>query len=274
MKHMTCTIRDCEFDSFVPGVLINNKIYALNENNKPVPARNMICEHVDFGMVQFYIGFYDPYGDVNNSTAKWGYFRLSSGEIVVPTVYEHAYPFYGNRAKVKKNGKYGFIDPYGNVVVDLVWDDSDNAFIGGLCPVKRAFMWGYIDESGTMVVQPRYEFAGEFTSNKTGVFTALVKSEGKYGYLNCDGQVITEPIFDEAMEFWYKGYAPVMIKGVWGFIDVHGNYAVAFQFEQVSPYYYYCEFCIVKKHGQWGIMDEYLNVFMPETGVRYVIYGV
>jgi hypothetical protein len=271
MKRTTCTIYDCEFAEYIPGVIIGNNVYALYDDH-PVPAREYVCEHVDFGMVQFYLGSYDPYDPDAKSTSKWGYFRLSDGQIVIPPIYEHVSPFYGDRAGVRKNGKYGFLDPYGNLVVRLIWDDSDNYFFGGLCPVKKGFLWGYINEDGTVIVQPRFEFAGQFKVTEKDVYTALIKKDGKYGYLDNNGQYIIEPYFDDAKEFWRKGFAPVNLRGVWGFIDTHGNYVVAFQFEQVESAYFY-PYYLVKKDRQWGAMDEHLNVVMPEKGVRYVIYG-
>lgn len=119
----SCTIYDCEFDIFLEGVIEKNNIYVINENGNKTLVKDSVCEHVDYGMVQFFIGYINCGNKSKKGTAKWGYFNILTSEIVVPPTYEEAHPFYGNRAKVKKDDKYGLIDPNGNIVVQCIWDD-------------------------------------------------------------------------------------------------------------------------------------------------------
>jgi hypothetical protein len=37
--------------------------------------------------------------------------------------WEGAFPFYGGHAGVKRNGKWGFIDKSGKVVIDFIFDE-------------------------------------------------------------------------------------------------------------------------------------------------------
>ncbi|MDR3584805.1 MAG: WG repeat-containing protein [Desulfosporosinus sp.] len=278
MHQTPCTIYDCEYDREVKGVIINNKVYALDNNNAPAPAKDYICEYVDFDMVQFYI---ESYSDINlydnKDTSKWGYIHLSNGEIVVPPIYDDAIPFYGNRGRVEKDGKYGFLAQDGSMVIDLVWDDCGRSFHAGLCPVKQGLLWGYVDINGIVIVEPCFEIAETFTIIEKDTYAALVKKDGKYGYLDDKCHYIFEPNLDDAKKFWWNGYAPVMIYGLWGFIDKKGAFAVALQFNDVEDRGFFglgnCDFYLVKKGGQWGIIDEHLRVTMPEKGVRYVVYG-
>jgi len=269
MKHTICTIYDCEFDDDIGGVIIGNTVYALDENNKPVPAKEHVCEPFRHSMVQFYIGIYSSFEE---DTTKWGYFNWLDGKVVIPPMYDMASSFYYDRAMVRKNGKYGFLDPYGELIVSLIWDEAKH-FSHGLCPVKKRFLWGYINENGAIVLQPRLEFAGSLEMARNGVSAALVKKDGKFGYIDNKGCYIFEPFFDDARKFGCLDLAAVMIRGVWGFIDIQGNFAVALQFEEVSDCNTYWEFYAVRKDGKWGIMDRDLNVIMPENGVRYAIYG-
>lgn len=175
--------------------MIANSMLTWMESLLTITYMHSTCEHVDFGMVQFYIGSYsNPVLQDNASLPKWGFYHWSNGEIVVPPIYEAAAPFYRDRARVKMHGKYGFIDPNGDLVVDLYWDDCERAFRDDLCPVKRSFLWGYIDSNGKVIVEPRFEIANHFERMVDGSYIALVMKDGKYGYLNDKGDYIFEPV--------------------------------------------------------------------------------
>ena len=271
MKQSKCTIYDCEFDNYVEGIITGNKVFAISDSNNPIPAKCKICEYVDYGMVQFYVGEYDYYLN-EDGDAKWGFFNFSDGEIIVPPIYDQADCFSGNRARVILEDKHGFLDQYGKVAIDLIWDDSYGSFYEGLCAVKKHLLWGYINKEGRVVIEPRYEFAEQFKLIKNGVFLARVKENGKYGYIDNDDNYIFEPCFDDAKSFWGGGFAPVMKNGLWGFVDIHGDLAVEFQFEQVGNVYFNDRFYTVQKNNHWGIMDENLNIIMMENDARFLIY--
>ena len=271
MKQSKCTIYDCEFDNYVEGIITGNKVFAISDSNNPIPAKCKICEYVDYGMVQFYVGEYDYYLN-EDGDAKWGFFNFSDGEIIVPPIYDQADCFSGNRARVILEDKHGFLDQYGKVAIDLIWDDSYGSFYEGLCAVKKHLLWGYINKEGRVVIEPRYEFAEQFKLIKNGVFLARVKENGKYGYIDNDDNYIFEPCFDDAKSFWGGGFAPVMKNGLWGFVDIHGDLAVEFQFEQVGNVYFNDRFYTVQKNNHWGIMDENLNIIMMEDDARFLLY--
>lgn len=310
MKKSKCTIYDCEFDNYVEGIIIGNKVFAISDSNNPIPAKCKICEYVDYGMVQFYVGEYDCYLN-EDGDAKWGFFNFSDGEIIVPPIYDQADCFSGNRARVILEDKHGFLDQYGKVAIDLIWDDSYGSFYEGLCAVKKHLLWGYINKEGRVVIEPRYEFAEQFKLIKNDVFlarvkengkygyidkngkfvikphfdmveqfllikkevsVALVENDGKYGYIDNDDNYIFEPSFDNAKSFWGGGFAPVMTNGLWGFIDIHGDLAVKFQFEQVGNVFFNDRFYTVQKNNHWGIMDDNLNIIMMENDARFLMY--
>ena len=57
----------------------------------------------------------------------------------------------------RQDGKYGFVDKNGNVVVDYIYDDvtSQNAF--GFAGIKKDGKWGSIDRTGNVVQEPTYD---------------------------------------------------------------------------------------------------------------------
>lgn len=56
----------------------------------------------------------------------------------------------------KKDGKYGYVDKDGNVVVDYTYDDATEQNISGYVAVKKNGLWGSLDSRGNVVAQPKY----------------------------------------------------------------------------------------------------------------------
>ena len=56
----------------------------------------------------------------------------------------------------KKDGKFGFVDKDGNVVVDYIYDDATEQNRFGYSSVKKDGKWGAINSQGRVVVEPQY----------------------------------------------------------------------------------------------------------------------
>lgn len=56
----------------------------------------------------------------------------------------------------KKNGKYGYVDKKGNVVVDYIYDDATEQNEYGYAAVKKSGLWGSIDKDGKVIIEPKY----------------------------------------------------------------------------------------------------------------------
>ncbi len=56
----------------------------------------------------------------------------------------------------KKDGKYGFVDSDGNVVVDYIYDDATEQNVSGYAAVKKDGLWGSIDSKGKVVSDTVY----------------------------------------------------------------------------------------------------------------------
>ena len=56
----------------------------------------------------------------------------------------------------KKDGKYGFLDKSGKVVVDYIYDDATEQNKYGFAAVKKDGKWGSIDNKGTLIQEPTY----------------------------------------------------------------------------------------------------------------------
>lgn len=62
---------------------------------------------------------------------KYG-FMNDDGSVFVKAMFEDAKPFKSNVAAVKKGGKWGFIDIYGNTVIEPVYSEVTNVMSNGM----------------------------------------------------------------------------------------------------------------------------------------------
>ena len=56
---------------------------------------------------------------------------------------------------LRQNGKIGFINTKGELIVKPVYDDF-RSFINGLCPVSKNGEWGIINENGEEILKPQF----------------------------------------------------------------------------------------------------------------------
>ena len=56
----------------------------------------------------------------------------------------------------KNEGKYGFVDKDGNVVIDYQYDDVTEQNNYGYAGIKKDGKWGSIDNKGNVVREPTY----------------------------------------------------------------------------------------------------------------------
>ncbi|EOZ2107593.1 WG repeat-containing protein, partial [Campylobacter coli] len=68
-----------------------------------------------------------------------------------------------------------------------VWGFSE-----GLVAVKLNGKWGFIDKSGKIVIESKFDSGGHFSEGLAGV-----KLNGKYGLIDKSGKIVIEPIFDD-----------------------------------------------------------------------------
>lgn len=56
----------------------------------------------------------------------------------------------------KKDGKYGYVDKNGNVVIDYKYDDATEQNEYGYAAIKKNGLWGSIDKDGNEIIEPKY----------------------------------------------------------------------------------------------------------------------
>ncbi len=71
-------------------------------------------------------------------------------------------------------------------------DNESKSKSCGLAAVKLNGKWGYVDAIGKMVIEPQFDSAYAFKSK--GI--TVVLSNGKYGCIDTSGRFVVQPRFD------------------------------------------------------------------------------
>ncbi len=107
------------------------------------------------------------------------------------------YSFKEGIALAVYQGRYGYIAPNGDTLIDFIYSDA-LPFSEGLAAVKdgNKGKWGFIDKQGNFVIEPKYNQANSFSEG-----LAAVKLSTKWGYINIYGLPLIRSQFTTASQF-------------------------------------------------------------------------
>jgi WG containing repeat len=83
--------------------------------------------------------------------------------------------------RIQQQGKTGYIDPAGTLVVPAVYDNGSD-FSEGLAAVREGGYYGYIDATGRFVILPKFDWAEPFSEG-----LAAVHADGHFFYIDRHG---------------------------------------------------------------------------------------
>lgn len=84
----------------------------------------------------------------------------------------------------EKDGKYGFVDKNGNIVVDYKYDRANEFNIYGFATVRKDEKWGAINEQGKEVAAPIYEIKEQKEPTFIGNYYRVTYGFGEFYYTN------------------------------------------------------------------------------------------
>lgn len=174
--------------------------------------------------------------------------------------------FNNGLAKIKQNGKYGFIDVNGVLVIPITYDFAFD-FSENFCAVELNNEWFYINKLNQRIIQiPEIKNPQPFQNgyakiklpegvtfvSKKGEFLfepgtykncrsffeerALVQSfDDKFGFIDTLGNEVIPLIYDQGNIF-SSGLTPVKLKDKWGYIDKEGKTIIEFQFDDAGRF--------------------------------------
>ncbi len=215
--------------------------------------------------------FLEPYRMYHKDTktySKYGY-ADEKGKLVIDTIYDYAGTFANGTAVVSQNGKAGIINnknkwllplQYKSLVKqqeekELVFVQNDTAwalmtmegklltgfnfrtvgtFSEGMAVVTIKDKYGYINTKGELVVPPKYDYGGSFSSKRALVHVKQQGSSGRLiGYINTLGEEVIKPVYLTGTSF-VEGYAAVSAYGGKSLIDSNGVLVTKVQYEEIG----------------------------------------
>ena len=186
-------------------------------------------------------------GVIYKKDGKYGVMK-TTGKTTIEPNYEELKETKSGVFAAKKDGKYGVIDIDKNEKVEFKYtniyyyeeadlyvgedEEFNNEIIDNTYTVKQTGILVDLDtEKGYLALRQGeeykyYNFKFE-EKNVSDIFTSntlfLSKKDGKYGFVNKDGEVVVDYIYDDATEQNAYGYAAVKKDEKWGAVDNKGS---------------------------------------------------
>lgn len=189
----------------------------------------------------------------------------STGQIVNDTQFEFVDYFCATNqlARVKINGKYGFINQKGDIVIEPIYDYSAFKWEDTLYVLQhKGDKGGYIDKTGKWLWSFSFVDFDQFEGHNRAYcgFTPF-KKNNKWGFVNKNGTII-KPSFDAYDEFEeHTGLARVQYNGKWGLINTKGDYVIKPLYEDIKKLYIN-GFVGAKINNKWGLVDHNDNIII------------
>ena len=235
---------------------------------------------------EYLSGQYDDIVSISGTNAvveeegKYGVVSITEDKKLIDTSYDSISYAAGNNYIVSQDDKYGIMNSSGNKVIDFIYsnivyratpnfyeamnEDYTSDLIDSNLEVKLSdVIVSEVNESvGYIKVRENdedkyYNFRFEERKNSE-IFTSntlfLSKNEeGKYGFVDRNGNVVVNYIYDDAREQNDYGYASVKQDDLWGAVDSVGNVAIA-------PSYSLDNNILIEFIGKWHLGED-LNLY-------------
>ena len=266
------------FSDGLAAVLVNDKVGYIDTNGQmAIPASFEPAYNISSRLGSWYLS------EIRGFVSGLYAFREKDGNISASPMVMLANEFSEGAVGVKKDGKYGFIDRLGQVIVPFGFEWV-GPFREGCAIVRVGKTFGMIDKTGKFIIPADWDSLTEMSCGAlTGVANgkwyvikkdggtveirgadsvstfsdglAMVRIGNKAGYIDRDGDMAIAPSFDAVGAGVHRGgLAIISAAGMAGFVDLRGKMVIKPQFEAAS---WFCEglAAVFVKDKGWGYVD-------------------
>lgn len=150
-----------------------------------------------------------------------------------------------------ENGKHGYLDASGNVVIPPEFDFA-YSFSEELALVAIEWKWGYIDKSGAVVIPLQFEHAHSFENGIAIV--GLITSDGeKYGCIDRTGRFVLPPIYDRISQYFHEGITSITVNSRVGLMNSSAQILCEPKYDEIDTFT--DGLAQFTKHGNVGLLD-------------------
>lgn len=177
---------------------------------------------------------------------------------------------------VLKNGKVGYMNTQGKLVVPTIYDDLQdpddkydetwaNPVSEGRIVVAKNGKYGIIDTNNKLIMPftSKYSFIDGVHEGM-----ALVRSQsGKYGFVDKNGKEVITPKYQGTSGHFggyygfQQGLAGMYDGKKWGYITKSGKVAIPFVYDEIRPFSE--SVAGVLKNGKWGFINGANKTIIP-----------
>lgn len=180
---------------------------------------------------------------------------------------------------VMQDGKYGYIDRTGRLVIAARFDYASD-FVGGMARVRVGDVWTYVSPGGEVMkttfpkpflfAEPEYDFSEGLAVYREGGETKYDGTRyreyvagGRYGFIDRSGKVVIEARYAAAGPF-REGLAAAADGEAYGYINKAGKFVVKPAFQRAEAFSEGLAYVEVKdgpkgyinKKGDWAVKLE------------------
>lgn len=187
---------------------------------------------------------------------KWGYIDRV-GNVVISFHFKYAGQFEQGMARVSVGDKFFFINDKGSRVTPEF--DGAFDFHEDLAAVEVGKNVGYVRRDGTFALPPLYQSASGIDFSEG---LAAIRVNGKVGFMDKVGSIVIQPKYDDVFAF-SDGLAPVEVSGKWGYVNKAGDVVVPIQYH--IAHMFSEGLASVEIGGKWGYIDTNGQFSIPAT---------
>lgn len=154
--------------------------------------------------------------------------------------------YHDGNARVKRDGKWGFIDRTGGLFVATQYDTVSYCS-QGRAAVWLKGRWAYVDMAEKLIAQPYYDSVSLYIDS-----SAIVKRDGKYGMLDYNGTEIAAAKYSR-MKRIGTGLYLVERNRKQGIMNSRGREVVFTRFDEIVAFN--TDYVVIKEYGKYGLVD-------------------
>lgn len=225
------------------------------------------------------------------------YSRVLIGTLLVPLlgacVSNKTFPYLNKSCLSSGKSFINYTDKYDRVSIKIRFQDG-RQFSNGLAAVKFDGKWGYINSFGDVIIPFQYDWVSSFGEFGFDCDVAIVKNDINKErmpmfsacpswLINKKGKVITQEygvifpiernlsIVNNGSVFKNVGKSFAASEGKWGAINKNGDEVISCEYDLMYPFRDVVTF--VQKNGKWGMIDEKGKELIPCEYDDVVFYG-
>ncbi|QIP13787.1 WG repeat-containing protein [Spirosoma aureum] len=160
-------------------------------------------------------------------------------------------------AAVIRNGKVGFINTKGELVIPAEYDYQERngmtflpSFYLGRASVEKNGKHGFINKKGETIIPFNYDDTGSFF--ETGITSVEINK--KHGAIDTLGNFVIQPIYESLNDFYSEEAVRAKLNGKYGFVDKTGKVIVPFIYDLAYDYNQGAPF--VQRNGKWALLNK------------------